>query len=177
MEVTAKLKYLRIAPRKVRLIANMLKGLPAAEALTQLRHLPKHAASPIEKLLRSALANAKHNFQLDEKNLRVKSAIVDGGPVLKRFRARAFGRAATLHKRMSHVTLVIDEFIPTSQKARKAKKAAVPLVREASLEDMKEVASEARPEAARLAERQTAPKVRSMSQPGFVRRIFNRKAV
>ncbi|KKW27897.1 MAG: 50S ribosomal protein L22 [Parcubacteria group bacterium GW2011_GWB1_52_7] len=75
MEVTAKLQHLRMAPRKVRLVASMLKGLPAAEALTELRHLPKRASLPIEKLLRSALANAKHNFHLDEKNLRVKLAI------------------------------------------------------------------------------------------------------
>ena len=176
MEVTAKLQHLRMAPRKVRLVASMLKGLPAAEALTELRHLPKRASLPIEKLLRSALANAKHNFHLDEKNLRVKLAIVDSGPVMKRFRARAFGRAATIRKRMSHVTIVLDEFIPSSQKARKVKKAAAPIVREASLEDMKEAASQAKLEAERPAERKIIPKTKSAG-PGFVRRIFNRKAV
>ncbi|MBI2096579.1 MAG: 50S ribosomal protein L22 [Candidatus Sungbacteria bacterium] len=174
MEVTARLHYARMAPRKTRLVANMIKGLPATEALVQLRHLPKRATLPLEKLLRSAIANAKHNFSLDEKNLRVKSALVDGGPMLKRSRSRAFGRVAMIRKRTSHITLVLDEFVPTKMKPKKAKKAAAPVIREASLAEIKEIQREEKSAVSRAADRETGPGQR---QPGFVRRLFNRKSV
>ena len=105
--IEAQLNYVHIAPRKMRLVANLVKGMDVSRAETQLRFLTKRASHPLVKLLRSAVANAKHNFQLDEKDLVIQKITVDGGPVLKRFRARAFGRAARLRKRTSHVTLVL----------------------------------------------------------------------
>ena len=177
MEVTARVQYLRQSPRKVRLVANAIRGRSAGEALTQLRFLPKRAALPVEKLLKSAIANAKHNFQLDEKNLRVKTILVDAGPSLKRFRARAFGRAAPLHKRTSHISLVLDEVIPSKRKTSlDRKKVEKPEIREISMEEAEKI--EVADPKVELARR--APVVRKepkSAKAGFVRRIFNRKAI
>lgn len=177
MEVSAKANYLRVAPRKVRLVATMLKGLGAQEALLQLRFLPKRASHPLEKLLRSALANAKHNFDLDEKNLRVKTIRVDGGPVSKRFTPRAFGRASPIRKRTSHITLILDELIPTASKVRRGKKNIAPEIRgSASGKEIKEIVAkeEARGEAPR---REILRQDKKRGGRGFVGRIFNRKAI
>jgi large subunit ribosomal protein L22 len=115
MEVTAKLRYYRQSPRKVRLVANLIRGLDAKPAVAQLQFLNKTAARAIEKLLNSAIANATHNFSLNSDNLYIKSIMVDGGPTLKRWRARAFGRAAAIRKHTSHVTVILNEKNPTEQ--------------------------------------------------------------
>ena len=106
-EIKAELNYVAIAPRKVRLVAGMIRGMDVARAETQLLFLTKRASHPILKLLKSAVANAKNNFRVYEGDLLVKRITVDGGPVGKRTRARAFGRAARIRKRTSHVTLVL----------------------------------------------------------------------
>lgn len=175
MNVTARLHYLHIAPRKVRLVAGLVKGLPAPVALAQLKHLPKRASAPMEKLLRSAVANAKHNFSLDEKNLRVKNVIVDSGPVLKRMVPRAFGRGAMIRKRMSHVTLLLDEMTPSTEREAKKRAASAPEVRKATLEDLREIEREEEVREAR--EIASEKKGSKASDPGLVKRIFNRKAV
>lgn len=109
MEVKAQLRHLRISPRKVRLVAGLVRGMDVAPAVAQLRFMQKAAARPVLKLVESAVANAEHNFKLAESNLFIKTITVDGGPVLKRWRARAFGRAASIRKRSSHIMLVLDE--------------------------------------------------------------------
>lgn len=106
---TAQLKYLRMAPRKVRLVANMLNGLRVDEAEAQLLLMPRRAAKPLLKLLRSAIANAKNNRQVPKDRLVVKSMRVDQGPMLERFLPRARGSASPIQKKMSHVFLVLDE--------------------------------------------------------------------
>lgn len=115
MEVTAKLKFYRQSPRKVRLVTNLIRYMDVQKALNQLGFLNKRAALPIKKLLASGLANAVNNFSLNEKNLYVKKIVVDGGPSLKRWMPRAFGRASKIRKRTSHVTLVLDEKITTKK--------------------------------------------------------------
>ena len=105
MEITAHAKYIHISPRKVRLVANLIKGMGVARAEALLQHLTKHAALPIAKLLHSAIANAKHNFSVEEKELYIQDIAVGVGPVLKRTRARAFGRGALIRKRMSHINI------------------------------------------------------------------------
>lgn len=112
MESTARLRFLRIAPRKVRLVVNLVRGLSAEKAEHQLTFLNKGSSRPVLKLLQSAVANAEHNFHLKKENLFIKKITVDEGPTLKRWRARAFGRAAEIQKRSSHITLVLDEFTP-----------------------------------------------------------------
>lgn len=96
-----------MSPRKVRLVVNAVRGLPVAEAETRLSFLPKLAAQPVLKLLRSAIANAEHNFKLDRRDLHIRHITADGGPTLKRWRARAFGRSAPIRKRTTHITLIL----------------------------------------------------------------------
>lgn len=109
MDVRASLRFLRLSPRKVRLITNLLPGKSVAQAVVQLEVLPKAAAKPIAKLLASAVANAKHNYRLDEQNLFVKQCLTNEGPKLKRYTPRAFGRATPILRRSSHVTIVLSE--------------------------------------------------------------------
>ncbi len=109
MEVRANARYIRMSPRKVRLVVDAVRGKHVDAAITQLRFLNKAAALPVLKLLQSAVANAEHNFKLDRGSLYVKAIAADGGPVLKRWRARAFGRAATIRKRTSHISVVLDD--------------------------------------------------------------------
>jgi large subunit ribosomal protein L22 len=108
MEVKASLRNLRIAPRKVRLVADLVRGKSVAEAKLQLAFNKKRASEPVLKLINSAVANADHNFNIDTETLRIKSIMVDQGPMLKRFMPRAFGRAAEIQKRMSHIRLVLE---------------------------------------------------------------------
>lgn len=123
MEVLAKLKFLRMSPRKVRLVADAIRGIKVDQALARLNLLTKAASRPVLKLLESAIANAEHNFKLEGKNLFVKKIFVDGGPMLKRFKPRAFGRGAPIHRHTSHITIVLDS--ATLPKAKGAIKAAV----------------------------------------------------
>lgn len=109
----------RQAPRKVRLVANLIKGKSVAVADLELKHLAKRAALPIEKLLASAVANAKVQGA-DAENLMVKDVTVDKGVVMKRHMPRAFGRAAAIHKHSSHVTITLAE-----KAGKAAKKEAV----------------------------------------------------
>ncbi len=109
MEVIAKARHIRMSPKKVRLVVDLVRGMDVDRAAAQLRFYRKAASGPVLKLLQSAVANAEHNFKLSAGNLYIKKATVDGGPVLKRWRARAFGRAAGIKKRSSHITIVLEE--------------------------------------------------------------------
>ncbi len=109
MEITAKLNYLRIAPRKVRLVADMVRGKQAIEAKALLSFSLKRGARAVKKLLDSAIANAKNNFEIEnEEDLFIAKIMVDEGPKLKRWRARARGRAMQIQKKTSHITLILD---------------------------------------------------------------------
>lgn len=109
MQVTAKLSNLRVSPRKVRLVADLIRGMDAVKAKSQLSFLSKKPALPVLKLLNSAIANAKHNYKLDPNDLYISKITVDGGPVLKRVMPRAMGRAFIIRKRSSHVNLTLSE--------------------------------------------------------------------
>ena len=109
MEVKAVAKYIRISPQKARLVADVVRGMDAGQALTTLRFLPKKGAAIIRKVLESAVANADQTDTIDVDMLYVKEILVDGGPMLKRFRPRAQGRATRILKRSSHITVVVDE--------------------------------------------------------------------
>ncbi len=106
-EVRAVSKYIRMSPTKVRRVLRQIKGKTYAEALTLLEFMPYASCTPIIKVLRSATANAKNNLGLDETTLVVKSAFVDKGPTMKRFRPRAQGRAYRILKPTSHITIVM----------------------------------------------------------------------
>lgn len=107
--ITAQLNYLRIAPRKARLVADLVRGQTVDRAESQLRFLPQKSAKPILKLLNSAIANAKTNFNKSAKNLYVKSIRVDGGPPLKRSRPRSRGMTNRIRKETSHISLILAE--------------------------------------------------------------------
>lgn len=119
MITSAKLRHLRIAPRKVRLIADLIRGKKAGEAQSILDFAVKKASHPLLKLLKSALANAKNNFQLDEANLYVSKITVDEGPKLERWMPRSRGQAYKIQKKTSHITIVLEEIKESKKKAAK----------------------------------------------------------
>ncbi len=109
MEIKAKIRMTRISPQKVRLVADVIRSKNVNEAMGLLTYMPQKASFILKKLLDSAIANAKQKKYVDVDNLYVKTVMVDGGPMLKRFLPRAMGRATKIRKRMSHITLVLDE--------------------------------------------------------------------
>ena len=109
MEAKAVLKYTRISPRKVEIVLDLIRNKPVDLAMAILKHTPKAACEDLEKLLKSAIANAENNFNMDRNNLYVSEGYVCPGPMLKRIRPRAQGRAYRILKRTSHVTLVVKE--------------------------------------------------------------------
>ena len=109
MEARAIAKYVRIAPRKMRLVVDLIRGKTVGEAIAILRHTPKAGSPVIEKVLRSAMANAEHNHEMDAEKLFVSKIFIDQGPTLKRFHPRSQGRAFPILKHTSHVTVVVEE--------------------------------------------------------------------
>ncbi|AXX64086.1 50S ribosomal protein L22 [Bombilactobacillus bombi] len=106
---TATAKTVRIAPRKARLVLELIKGKSAAEAMAILQFTPRAGSPIVAKVLKSAIANAEHNYDLDAQSLVVSEAYVNEGPTLKRFRPRAKGSASPINKRTSHITVVVSE--------------------------------------------------------------------
>jgi large subunit ribosomal protein L22 len=109
MRVIATAKYIRISPRKVRLVTDLITGKPVEEAAAILRFLPNAAARDVAKVLKSATANAENNFNLSADELHVLSATANEGPTLKRFRPRAQGRTFSILKRTSHITVAVAD--------------------------------------------------------------------
>ena len=107
--VKAQLKYLRIAPRKVRLVADAIRRKKAGDASQMLNFMHLRPAKAMAKLLNSALANARNNLNLDDSNLYIKEIRVDQGPVLKRFMPKARGTAHPIRKKSSHITLILED--------------------------------------------------------------------
>jgi len=109
MEARATGRYLRVTPRKARLVLDAVRGKKTAEALAILKFTPNEAARYIERLLESAIANAENNYSMDRDVLRLVRAYADTGPTLKRIHPRAMGRAFRIMKRMSHITVIVEE--------------------------------------------------------------------
>ncbi len=175
MEIKASLRYLGIAPRKVRLGTDLIRGRSIAAALLELGHMKQRAAGPLLKLLRSAVASARHDFQIDESGLFIKEIRVEGGPVQKRFMPRAFGRTAPRRRRTSHVVLVLGAIKNWAEGKPflKRKGALSPLVRDVTVDDV-------RIAGAPVAKKENASDrglLRQKQRSGFVRRIFQRKAI
>lgn len=108
-EVRAIAKFVKAAPRKLRLVIDGIRGKATDEALNLLRFIPNRSAGIIEKVLVSAISNAENNMQMDSDKLYIHQAYVDGGPVVKRFRPRAMGRATPIRKKTSHITIIVKE--------------------------------------------------------------------
>ncbi|NJN15966.1 MAG: 50S ribosomal protein L22 [Oscillochloris sp.] len=109
MEVKAVTRYVRISPLKVRLVMDVVRGMPVDRALGTLRYMPQKAAREVARTIKSAAANAEHNFDLDPDALIVKRIYADQGPVLKRFMPRARGMANRIRKPTTHITVVVDD--------------------------------------------------------------------
>jgi len=109
MESIAKARFIRVTPRKARLVVDVIRGKKVGEALSVLRFMPQHVSRIVEKLLRSAVANAEQKNIPDVDRLKITRAFVDQGPVLKRVMPRAMGRANIIRKRSSHITVYLGE--------------------------------------------------------------------
>lgn len=172
MQVKAKLNYLRIAPRKVRLVADMIRRKKIEEAQAILNFTIKRASQPLLKLLNSAIANAKN---IDSKNLYISKITVNEGPKLKRWRAGARGRAFPIQKKTSHITLILEEIKP-AKKTEKKKAVKEETKHEAlkagpsSGKEKKETPEFRKP---KLREKAETPKPESR---GGIRRMFRRKS-
>ncbi|MBX6749058.1 MAG: 50S ribosomal protein L22 [Micromonosporaceae bacterium] len=113
-------RHVRISPMKARRVVNLVRGLPAQEALTVLKFAPQAASQTVYKVLASAIANAENNERLDPESLLVRAAYVDEGPTLKRFRPRAQGRAYRIRKRTCHITIEVESVLAPSLNRRRA---------------------------------------------------------
>ena len=109
MEATAKAKYIRISPRKVQIVCELIKGKDAKYAEAILRSTPKAASEPLLKLLKSACANAENNYEMDPDSLVVTECVATAGPILKRGQPRAHGRMYRINKRTSHIMIAVAE--------------------------------------------------------------------
>src|SRR5438067_3781849 len=145
-------RHVRISATKARRVVNLVRGLPAQQALTVLQFAPQAASVPVYKVLASAIANAENNERLDPDALLVAEAYVDEGPTLKRFRPRAQGRAYRIRKRTCHITIVVESVGANAAPARPivpgrkaAAKKAAPAKRAASAADVEADATEETP--------------------------------
>jgi len=181
MEVTASLNNLRKSPRKVRLVAEVIKGLDVKEAESQLNFLAKGSAPNFGKLLKSAVANAENNFGFDKDNLFVKDVIVNEGAKLKRWLPRAYGRAGLVLKRTSNVEIILDEKI----KGKGRKKVERPEIKEVEPEKVKkelrkqgvEVKEKAGEWAKKESEREFQEKKKPAGAGRWFRKMFRRKSM
>lgn len=169
MKVSAKLRHLRISPRKVRLVADLIRGKSVEEAQTILNFIRKRATRPLLKLLKSAIANARHNFQLAKGNLYISEIKVDEGPKLKRWRPRARGQAFEIQKKTSHVTLVLEE----TKKKEIKKKPKKRRVEKKEVEEAKKIKKMPKKRRPKLRPELEIPKPKT--EKG-IRRFFRRKA-
>lgn len=197
MEVKAKAKYIRMSPKKIRLILDLIRGLDVLDAQEQLRFLAKYAKKPVLKVLNSAIANAEKDFNLKKENLYIKKAFADQGPTLDRWMPRAFGRAAPIRKKSSYITIFLEERVKTKVAIKKKKaekkleKLAIQLKKEKPPEKLsvkQEIISEKIDQKkgtdifderrrGKHRSKQHLDKLSLKQAKGFVKRIFRRKAV
>lgn len=185
MEIKANLNYLRISPRKVRLVTDLIKGMDVQEAEIQLKFLTKKAAKPVLKLLKSAIANAEHNFGINKDNLYISEIQVNEGPRFKRWMPRAMGRADLILKRTSHVKLVLGTKKEVEVKKKKSKPK---VIKTEELEKDKEIekqliqeketeTKEGIKEKTKAPSKEETPKGKLLTEvKGLSKKIFRRKA-
>lgn len=180
MQVTARLNNLKIAPRKVRLVAHVIKGMSADTALIELSKQVKRSSEPMSKLLRSAIANAEHNFGIDPSNLFVSSVLVGDGKRLKRWQPRAFGRANQILHRLSNVTLVVEERIEGLNRREVGKADLKKTAGPKKTKDVKEKEGKTTTLAAdeaKEAKRGTSVKQEMKERKNAVKRVYQRKSI
>lgn len=175
MEIKVKGKFIRMSPRKIRLVADLIRGLDVEKAITRLNFSSKDAGKVVLKVLKSAISNAEENHNLRRSNLFVKEIKVDGGPTLDRWMPRAYGRATPIRKRTSHLILTLGELIPTegkvSGKAAKKSDAGKDVIKVSDYDELKELSAGKK-------EDQTAEnddKKSKKEKKGFAAKMINRR--
>ncbi len=174
MEVRAQIIGLRLAPRKVRAVADLLKKRTVNDALDQLAHMVRRSSPHLVKLINAAIANAEHSHHMVRENLFIKSLVVDEGRKLKRYMPRAQGRATEIQRKTSHVRLTLDEKVPGLKRAPKAAEEEAAKKRATAAQDEAKVkaAEKAAEKAAKAGETK-----QGAERKGFVKRMFTRKSV
>jgi large subunit ribosomal protein L22 len=180
MEIKAQVKFVRMSPRKTRWVVDLVRGSDVEEAIHQLQFMTMASAKTVLKLLNSAIANAVNNFKLKRENLYIKSVTVDGGPVLKRWRPRAFGRAAPIRKRSAHITLILGEKVesekPVVAKTPELEKPkVVETLKTFTREKVKEETKEAETSGKKQTEKTIPGKGEVKKSRGFFKNILTRK--
>jgi large subunit ribosomal protein L22 len=187
MKVSAKLKNLRISPRKVRLVISLIKGLDVSDAVVQLNNTGKRSSLIIEKLLKSGIANAENNFGLDKENLYVCDIQVGEGTRLKRWLPRAFGRASQILKRTSNITLILEERIEGKNRKSKEQMAKEKKRREEEKKKLEKELQEERSVSTKaladkekteipFREKRSEEEQKKGGKKGWVKKMFQRKA-
>ncbi len=171
MEVKVKLRYLRIAPRKVRLVADQMRGETVPKTKGFLTFTPKRATDPLLKLLNSAVATAKNDYNLEESNLYVSEIRVDEGPKLKRWMPRARGSASPIQKKTSHVTIVLKEIKESKKSANKKEIKKPEAVLVEKVEEVKDLKMKVKPR------REKKESVKMTTQDTSNKKIFRRKSI
>jgi large subunit ribosomal protein L22 len=177
MEIQAKLKNLILSPKKVRLVANLVRGLDVKKALEQLVFANKKAALPVSKLIKSAIANAEHNYELDKNNLLVKEIKVDEAGMLHRWTPKAHGSATPIRKRMSHISVILSEIKDSGIKKAKKIEIEAPISlgemvkKDTAISDNKDSVDSLRKE-----EKSAGRNAEVAGKKGFVNKIFQRKS-
>lgn len=183
-EVKAFARYIHVSPRKLRLVANLIRKTPVDVALEQLRFSSKKAAIPLSKAINSAVANATHNYNMNKDDLFVKSVTIDGGPVYKRYAPRAQGRAFVERKRTSHINVILESRAQSGKKRRSIFSIRPQVTAEQKAGEKAERAAQVEPkEVGEVKQEQIkpkqAPKAREKIKRNIVdlkRRLFNRKS-
>ena len=175
MEVQAKAKFVRISPRKARLVVDLIRGKSAEQAVTQLSFLRRDAALPVQKLLKSAMANATNNNGLEAANLYILEIRVGDGLRLKRWSPRAFGRATPLLRRGSNVTIILEERIAGKNRTEK-KKAEIETV---TMEESAAVAQEIAKDSGKIMKPDMKKESKGIRPAAgkVVKKVFQRKSI
>jgi len=174
-EILAQANYVHIAPQKVRLVVEALRGKPVSQALDHLRFVTKRSVTPLTKLINSAVANGENNFGFDKKDLFIKRLIVNPGPVLKRYQPHAHGRSTVIRKRSSHIILVLGVKAGAQKRTEKSvvpaaeKQAAA--VKVVSAEEAKKLSRGSDSGESKV----TAAAAKSQTRRRFLRQVFSRK--
>ncbi len=174
MLVKVKSKYIRIAPRKVRLVADMVRGQKVKEAKSILNFTVNRSALPVLKLLNSGVASAKNEFKWGESNLYISKITVDEGPKLKRWMPRARGSASPIQKKTSHITIVLEE-LQKSNQIKKDKKDKVSTKKIGSLDEIKEEINLSENKKNERIDKEN--KARSLKDKNVKSKIFRRKSI
>ena len=175
MEVKAQLKHLRISPRKVRLVADMIRKEKVAKAKTFLTFTVNKPAEPLLKLLNSVVANAENNHNLKADNLYIAEIKVDEGAKLKRWMPRARGSASAIQKKTSHITIILKEIEETL--VQKKKKAKADKIKIEKVEDIKEIKEVSKKEDKKKNKKETKDNVKILNDKNVSKKIFRRKSI